>query len=217
MGRARVGPLTGMVAQAMLIAALAWALALRGAPFGPTAWIVGLAATVITNLALARGLSYYRAERLAPADWVTLARATLAVGIAALVADSFAQHVPLTLLVPLVVVALALDAVDGWVARRTSTGRLGARFDGEVDAFLILVLSVFVARTAGAWVLAIGAARYVFLVAGAPLPWLRATVPPRYWRKVVCATQGIVLAVAAAHVLPQAVTDAGLVAAFILL
>src|SRR4051794_13604124 len=217
MGRARVGPLTGMAAQAMLIAALAWALALRGAPFGPTAWIVGLAATVITNLALARGLSYYRAERLAPADWVTLTRATLAVGIAALVADSFAQHVPLTLLVPLVVVALALDAVDGWVARRTSTGRLGARFDGEVDAFLILVLSVFVARTAGAWVLAIGAARYVFLVAGGPLPWLRATVPPRYWRKVVCATQGVVLAVAAAHVLPQAVTEAALVAAFILL
>jgi hypothetical protein len=37
MGRARVGPLTGVVAQAMLIAALAWALALNGAPFSPTA------------------------------------------------------------------------------------------------------------------------------------------------------------------------------------
>src|SRR5213596_1220645 len=146
MGRARVGPLTGMVAQATLIAALAWALALRGAPFSPTAWIVGLTAALITNLALARGLSYYRAERLAPADWVTLARATLAVGIAALVADSFGEHVPLTLMVLLAVVALALDAVDGWVARRTRAGRLGARFDGEVDAFLILVLSVFVAR-----------------------------------------------------------------------
>src|SRR3954469_652618 len=160
MGSARVGPLTGMVAQATLIVALAWAVALGGAPFSPTAWIVGLAGALSTNVALARGLSYYRAEQLAPADWVTLARATLAVGIAALVADSFAEQVPLTLLVPLTIVALALDAVDGWVARRTSTGRLGARFDGEVDAFLILVLSVFVSRTAGAWVLAIGAARY---------------------------------------------------------
>ncbi len=98
---------------------------------------------------------------------MTLARATLAVGVAALVADSFGQPVPVAMLVSLAAVALALDAVDGWVARRTrTTATLGAQFDGEVDAFLILVLSVYVARSAGAWVLAIGAARYAFLVAG---------------------------------------------------
>ena len=97
------------------------------------------------------------------------------------------------MLVTLAVVALALDAVDGWVARRTGTASpLGARFDGEVDAFLILVLSVYVARSAGAWVLAIGAARYAFLAAGWLLPWMREPLPPRYWRKVVAATQGIV-------------------------
>ena len=40
-------------------------------------------------------------------------------------------------------VALALDGVDGQVARRTRTvSALGARFDMEVDAFLVLVLSV---------------------------------------------------------------------------
>lgn len=206
-----------MVAQATLIAALAWGVTLSGAPFSASAWIVGLAAALVTNLALARGLSHYRAERLSPADWVTLARATLAVGIAALVADSFEEHVPLTLLVPVAMVALALDAVDGWVARRTITGRLGARFDGEVDAFLILVLSVFVARTAGVWVLAIGAARYVFLAATWALPWMRAELPPRYWRKVVAATQGIVLTVAAAQVLPPAATRLALAGALALL
>jgi phosphatidylglycerophosphate synthase len=206
-----------MAAQAMLIAALAWAVALGGAAFSPTGWIVGLASALITNLALARGLAHYRAERLAPADWVTLARATLAVGIAALVADSFEEHVPLTLLVLLAVVALVLDAVDGWVARRTGTRSLGARFDGEVDAFLILVLSVFVARMAGAWVVALGAARYAFLAACWPLPWMRAPLPPRYWRKVVAGTAGIVLTIAAAHALPQPVTEAGLVAALVLL
>ena len=43
-------------------------------------------------------------------------------------------------------VALALDGVDGQVARRTGTvSALGARFDMEVDAFLVLVLSVHVA------------------------------------------------------------------------
>ncbi|MFL5884188.1 MAG: CDP-alcohol phosphatidyltransferase family protein, partial [Thermoleophilaceae bacterium] len=79
------------------------------------------------------------------------------------------------------------------------------------------VLSVYVARFAGPWVLAIGAARYAFLAAGWPLPWMREPLPPRYWRKVVAATQGVVLTIAAAHVLPMAVTDAGLVAALGLL
>ena len=109
----------------------------------------------------------------------------------------------------LAALALALDAVDGWVARRTrTTATLGAHFDGEVDAFLILILSVYVARSAGAWVLAIGAARYAFLAAGWLLPWMREPLPPRYWRKVVAATQGIVLTVAAAQLLSPAVTEA---------
>ena len=155
--------------------------------------------------------------QLGPADWVTLARATLAVGVAALTAASFEQPVPVTIVVSLAAIALALDAVDGWVARRTRTTRLGARLDGEVDAFLILVLSVYVAPSAGPWVLAIGAARYAFLVAGWALPWLREPLPPRHWRKVVAATQGIVLTVAAADVLPTAVTEVALVAALALL
>src|SRR5439155_17583642 len=114
------------------------------------------------------------------------------------------------LLVSLAALALALDPVDGWVARRTRTTALGARFDGETDAFLILVLSVYVARSAGAWVLAIGAARYAFLVAGWLLPWMRAELPPRYWRKVVAATQGVALTFAVSAVLPRFLTNAGL-------
>lgn len=159
-----------------------------------------------------------RPHRPGPADWVTLARATLAVGVAALVADSFDRPARVAILVTLAAVALALDLVDGWVARRTGTAsELGARFDGEVDAFLILVLSVYVARSTGVWVLAIGAARYVFLAAGWLLPWLREPLPPRYWRKVVCATQGIVLTIAAADVLPPALTRAALAVALVLL
>src|SRR5204863_9226226 len=110
-----------------------------------------------------------------------------------------------------------LDAVDGWVARRTRTTEFGAHFDAETDAFLILVLSVYVSRSAGAWVLAIGAARYAFLAAQGPLPWMRAPLPPRYWRKVVAAVQGIVLTVAAAEVLPPALMNAALVVALALL
>ena len=204
-GSVQIVPVTAL-AQVLLIAGLAATVSLSSTALSPAAWGVGIACGLITNAALSRGLSHYRTERLSLADWVTLARATLAVGVAALVADSFGRPAPVALLVSLAAVALALDAVDGWVARRTrTTATLGARFDGEVDAFLILVLSVYVARSVGAWVLAIGAARYVFFAAGWPLPWLRAPLPPRFWRKTVAAAQGVFLTVAASHLLSPAV------------
>ena len=214
----QIPPMTALIAQALLLAALAVTVGLTGAGLSPAAWAVGVSCGVITNAALGRGLSHYRVDRLGPADWVTLARATLSIGVAALVADSLNGPAPVTLLVSLAALALALDAVDGWVARRTRTAAaLGARFDGEVDAFLILVLSVYVARSAGAWVLAIGVARYAFLAGGWLLPWMREPLPPRYWRKFVAATQGIVLTVAAAAVLPRAVAQAALIVALVLL
>ena len=209
----RVFPATGLIAQVLLVAALAATVGL-----GRAGWVVGVACGVTASAALAGALSRYPSHRLSPADWVTLARATLAVGIAALVTDSFARPAPVALLVTLAAVALVLDAVDGAVARGSRrASALGARLDGEVDAFLILVLSVYVARSVGAWVFAIGAARYAFLLGEWLLPWMREPLPPRYWRKVVTATVGIVLTVAAADVLPRAPVAAALVAALALL
>jgi phosphatidylglycerophosphate synthase len=212
-----VGPVTGLIGQLVLLAAVAGAVGLSGGHLGHAGWIVGISCGVVMNAALARGLSHYRTDRLSPADWVTLARGTLVGGVAALVADSFVQPVQVKTLVSLAALALVLDAIDGWVARRTRMAALGAQFDGEVDALLILVLSVFVARSVGVWVLAIGAARYAFLAGELSLPWMRAPLPPRYWRKVVAATQGIVLTVAASDVLPPALTRAALIGALILL
>src|SRR3954471_18703992 len=159
----------------------------------------------VTGLMAGR-LSRSGAGRLGPADWVTLARGTLTVAVAALVVESLHRAVPVALLVSFAAMALVLDAVDGWVARRTRTTVFGARLDGEVDAFLIAVLSVYVARSVGGWVLTIGLARYVFGAAGWGPRGLRAPLPPRHWRKVVCAIQGIVLTVAAADVLPPSLT-----------
>src|SRR5262249_10112453 len=206
------GPVTGMIAQVLLIAALAATVGPGAAGLSAAGWAAGVGCAVVMNTGFARGLHRHRSDRLNPADWVTLARATLAVGVAALVADSFDEAVSVALLVSLAAVALALDAVDGWVARRTqTTATFGARFDGEVDAFLIGVLSVYVASSTGAWwVLAIGAARYVFLAAGWALPWMRRELPARDWRKTVTATTGIVLVVASAGVVPSAITDLAL-------
>jgi phosphatidylglycerophosphate synthase len=115
-------------------------------------------------------------------------------------------------------VALALDAVDGKVARRTGTvSPVGARFDMEVDAFLVLVLSVHVAGIVGPWALAMGGMRYAFVAAGRLLPWLRGPVPPSYFAKTVAAVQGVVLVVAASGLLPEPVTVALVAVALTLL
>ena len=121
-------------------------------------------------------------------------------------------------LVALASVALVLDAVDGKVARRTGTvSPVGARFDMEVDAFLVLVLSVHVAGIVGPWALAIGGMRYAFVAAGWMLPWLRGSVPPSYAAKTVAAVQGVVLVVAASQLLPQHLTVALVAVALVLL
>jgi hypothetical protein len=68
----------------------------------------------------------------------------------------------------------------------------------EVDSVLVLLLSVFVARSLGPWVLAIGSAHYGLVAARRALPWLRGPVPPRFWCKVVAVVQcGVLIAVAA--------------------
>jgi phosphatidylglycerophosphate synthase len=156
--------------------------------------------------------------KFGPADWVTLTRATLIGCVAALTADSFHRRAPVDVLVAIAIAALVLDALDGQVARRTSTASgLGARFDMECDAFLILVLSVYVARSMGAWILAIGAMRYAFVLASWAMRWMRDPLPERFWRKVVAATQGVVLVFATADVLPAPLMLAALGAALALL
>lgn len=212
--RARLmGPGAGLLAQALVLAVLATTAGVGGAGL-----IVGATCAVTIATTLALGLARRPGERLGPASWVTLARATLAVGVAALAVDSLAHDPPAGLLVTLAAVALVLDLADGRLARRTGTETaLGARFDGEVDALLILALSVAVAPAYGAWVLAGGAVRYLFLVGEWRLAWMRAPVPRRRWRRAVAGTQGTVLTVAAAEVLPRTITQLLLAAALVLL
>ncbi|MEU1621262.1 CDP-alcohol phosphatidyltransferase family protein [Streptomyces sp. NPDC005722] len=164
-------------------------------------WLTGTVYAAGTWALLAAGLRGAGRRSLGPADHVTLARAVLVGGVTAMVAGGVAHGAPL--LTGLTAVALALDAVDGKVARRTGTSSaLGARFDMEVDAFLILVLSARLAFTLGPWVLVIGAMRYAFVAAAWVLPWLNAPLPPSFARKTVAALQGVVLLLACSGLLP---------------
>ena len=207
------GPTAGMVGQFGLLTALAASVGL-----GFAGWLTGAAYAVIIWVVLSQALHRSGMRSLGPANTVTLARATLAGGVVALVADSLWAATPVPVLVSLAAVALLLDGVDGQVARRTgTTSPLGARFDMEVDAVLVLALSVLVGRSLGWWVLAIGGFRYVFVAAAWALPWLRASLPPRFSRKTVAALQGIVLVVASAGVVPVALMTASVGLALALL
>ena len=189
----------GLLATAVLLGIVS-----ATAGLGVAGWITGLAAGAGSAALIVAARMRSDRPAIFPADWVTLTRALLIAGVAGLVADSFARPVSITALVTVASIALALDAADGQVARRTGTASpLGGRLDGEVDAFLILLLSIYVSEKYGGWVLAIGAARYVFLLGGWLMPWLAAPLPLRYWRKVVAAVVGIVLTVAASGVLDR--------------
>jgi phosphatidylglycerophosphate synthase len=157
---------------------------------------------------------------LGPANRVTLGRAVLVAWLAGAVSspDWVAQQA--TLIVAVAGLALALDGVDGWVARRCRCeSAFGARFDMELDAFLILVLCVhlMLLGKAGPWVLAIGAMRYVFVAAMCVLPWLDAPLPPSLRRKWVCVWQVASLMVCLLPVISGAVASVVLLLALVLL
>ena len=209
----RLATSLGMLATAALLGVVS-----ATAGLGVAGWIVGLATGSAGTALLVTARMRSDQPTVLPADWVTLTRTLLIAGVAGLVADSFVRPVSITALVTLSTVALVLDAVDGQVARRTGTATaLGARIDGEVDAFLILLLSIYVSQDYGSWVLVIGAARYALLLAGWLIPWLAAPLPPRYWGKVVAAVQGIVLTVAASGLLDHLVGMIAITAALLLL
>lgn len=214
----RAGLLAGLLAQGVLLAALRGAAGVH-----VVAVVVALAYAVGMAGLLARRLARAGARRLGSANGMTLLRAVLVGGVVALVVDSFRPVGPAspahgTVIAVLAAVALALDGVDGRIARRTGTvSALGARFDVEVDSVLVFALAVEVARSLGAWVLLIGSVHYLLLLAAAALPWLQRPAPPRPWCKVVAAVQGIVLGAVATGVLPDAVARGMLIAVAALL
>ncbi len=124
---------------------------------------------------------------------VTLARLAMAASLLAPLVSPGAHSVATQWAVfAIATVALALDGVDGWLARREGrVSSFGARFDMEVDSVLalILALNVWAAGTAGVLVLVIGLPRYVFLAASVALPWLNRALPDRFSRKAVCVLQ----------------------------
>ena len=183
----------GLVPLLVIAGVTGWAFALPAMYLLRTIVVYGLMATLILRHLPPSGAG------LGPANWVTLGRATLVLSMAALIPQPEIQlDAGYWWIIGVATVAMVLDGVDGRVARRTSTATaFGARFDMELDSFLMLVLAALVWRSGrvGPWVLLLGLPRYLFVAAGGLWPWLRAPLPERVRRKAGCVIQGVALLV----------------------
>lgn len=142
---------------------------------------------------------FHPPDRFGAANTVTLFRAA---GAAAICSVALAGHTDPAgslawSLAAAAAVLLALDGVDGWLARGANLeSRFGARFDMEVDAFtgLALALLAWQLGKTGPWVLGLGLMRYGFLLIGWVAPAYAAPLPSSFRRKAVCVVQLGVLA-----------------------
>lgn len=218
----------------LALTALAAALALIGrhADAAPAVLAASAGLGLAVLAAVVRSVLRRRDEPYGPADRVTVARSVLVAACAALLpvglapllgadagrpADTWSWSV-LALALP----AWVLDGVDGRVARHTGTAtRAGARFDQEVDAVLLLVLSVAVAARIGlpgaGWVLLIGAMRYLFLLGLRLRPRWRRPLLYSSFRRATAGVQGGVLLGALVPPVPLPLATAATVLALALL
>ena len=153
--------------------------------------IFGFGATLIVAFAD----RYLASESFGSANRVTLARGAMAALLLAMIGES-ATPARAWFAVTVASLAIALDGIDGWLARnRGHTSDFGARFDMETDALLIFGTAALAWQhgKAGPWILAAGLMRYVFVASSYLLPWMRRTLPKRRRRQVICVAQALSL------------------------
>jgi phosphatidylglycerophosphate synthase len=192
------GAVAAVAAGAVILAVAAQVLGTTtgfGARFIGSSFALYLAASVL----IVRGLrGHHTHARFGLANCITLLRVALVCLMTGVTVDVATRPMVLVdlqawTLFALAFTAMMLDGVDGIAARRLGTlSGYGARFDMEVDAFQILVLSVAAALTgkAGVWVLASGFMRYAFVLAGMIWSPLAKPVPFTWRRKTIAVIQG---------------------------
>lgn len=167
-----------------------------GLPVSASLSALGLFATI--GLVVVRQVeASHPHRRFGIANGITLARAGgTAVLAACLLAPGILDGARGWVVVAFALLLLALDGIDGWIARRQKlASRFGARFDLEIDALLILILAALVAvlGKTGGWILCLGLMRYAFLAAVRIWPRLDRPLYPSTRRKTVCVVQVAIL------------------------
>jgi phosphatidylglycerophosphate synthase len=177
---------------ACLMLAGAMAAAVLGRP-----WPIGVVAVATFGWLIALGWGAWTASgRFGVANGVTVVR------LATLVACALGSYTARgELIAALVLGVFALDAIDGWLARRTgSASAFGAHFDMETDALLVLTIDLLLWQrgTLGAWIMTTGLLRYVYVLFVAALPGDAAPMPKARWARAAFGILviGLVLALA---------------------
>jgi phosphatidylglycerophosphate synthase len=174
---------------AALVAALQGVF-LSGAGKTTLVVLAGYIAVALITMGLLR--RHYVHAVLGWCNAVTIWRAALTVF---LLVPLLARAEPGWLVPAVATLALLLDGLDGWLARRHHrTSRFGARFDVEVDAAFALVLTLHaLAQGFSPAVLMLALTRYAFVAAALVWPWMSRDLPERAGRKWVCVYTLVVL------------------------
>ncbi len=187
-------PILPLILGSAVVAAAVVALTSAPVTLG-SASAAGLAYVGASLIIVSRIRAFHPHSRFGAANAITLARLAVVCAFAAVGAEqndlresslgnwtAFAAGLAV----------LIADGADGWLARRFGLASpFGARFDMETDAFFVMVLSVIAWQSgkAGAWVLLSGAARYLYVGAGAILPALRRPLEQSFRRKTIAVIQ----------------------------
>jgi phosphatidylglycerophosphate synthase len=185
------------------VAALAWSARDAFELSSGYPWRAAAAFSVVA-LATMGGLGAHPFSHFGIANAVTTVRAALVALVLAATVEPAAGNASLGAAMTALAV-VALDGVDGWAARRSGmASEFGARYDMEVDALLVLALSVLAWRTgrAEAWIVSAGAMRYAFVAGGWVWGWLKRPLPPRWRRQAVCVVQVVAMSAALLPGLP---------------
>lgn|GEM_PF-579300 len=163
-------------------------------PFSMPAILTALLLWAVMATTIGYLSRHHHHESFGYANTVTTARAVAATILAGFIpiASQISSTGWLWAITITATVALCLDGVDGYLARKyKSCSAFGARFDMETDAFLALVITLFLwqSEKTGIWVLGMGLMRYVFIGAALWFAALRAELYPSMRRKSVCVIQ----------------------------
>ena len=186
------GLLNGAVRSGTVAASLLAASAIVSVILNP-ALVTVLAVVVVAAIGV--GPRLRRGRPWTPADTVTACRLGLVIVCTCLIIHSQPGLTWAAVIVGSL--ALALDGLDGFVARRTQVTEAGAGFDETVDAVFILILALALVPLWGWWTALPGLYYYVFRFITAFRPQWQQKLPFSQMRKVVAAAQGILLITAA--------------------
>ena len=201
--------IAALTAGLTLFSALGLALS-AGAIGAPPGQAAALAACLTAAMGLAAAFAFHRSEPanlgFGAANYATAIRATIAMAVlAAACTLNEVMETGRWALFAAAATALALDGVDGWLARRAGrASAFGARFDMEVDSALMLIIGLALWRLdqTGAWVLSCGLWRYAFLAIGALRPRFAAPLPSSFRRKLFCVAPLVCLIAALNPIVP---------------